>query len=73
MKKKGNKMTSMDIAEIMKYKEIVKSLPDIRQDKVEAIKKKIESGEYKIDSKKVARKMIRHFYEIDQITNRDTK
>jgi len=44
-----------EIAEIVGA---VKSLPDARQDKVEEIKKQINSGDYVIDTYKIAGKML---------------
>jgi negative regulator of flagellin synthesis FlgM len=44
-----------EIAELMAT---VNQLPDVRTDKVEAVKKAIESGTYKIDSRKIAQKFL---------------
>jgi negative regulator of flagellin synthesis FlgM len=44
-----------EIAELMAA---VNQLPDVRNDKVEAIKKAIESGTYKIDPLKIAQKFL---------------
>jgi len=33
-------------------------IPDIRQDKVDSIKSAIENGEYKVDSKAIAKKIL---------------
>jgi len=41
--------------------ELISSEPDIREDKVSAIKEKIESGNYKIDHKVVADKLVDAF------------
>ena len=39
--------------------EQIKKQPDVRSEKVEALKKQIESGNYRIDAKIIAEKMIR--------------
>ncbi|HOB91499.1 MAG: flagellar biosynthesis anti-sigma factor FlgM [Bacillota bacterium] len=35
-------------------------LPDVRKDKVERLKERIESGEYRIDSKKLAQELLKY-------------
>lgn len=44
--------------EIAELKEALNQLPEIRTDKVESIKKAIEEGTYKVDSYKIAGKII---------------
>ncbi len=44
--------------EIRELVAAVRALPDVRFDKVEAIRKAIESGTYVVDARKVAQKMI---------------
>ncbi|MBD3183636.1 flagellar biosynthesis anti-sigma factor FlgM [Candidatus Poribacteria bacterium] len=44
--------------EVQKYIKMAKNVSHIRQDKIEELKKLIESGEYKIDSDKVAQSII---------------
>ena len=44
--------------EVYRLTKMSESLPDVREDKISAIKSRIASGEYKVDSKKVARKII---------------
>ena len=46
-------------------KEIIASEPDVREDKVAELKKEIESGNYNIDNKAVADKIVESF--IDEI------
>lgn len=46
-------------------REIISSEPDVREDKVAAFKEKIESGNYSIDNKAVADKLVDTF--IDDI------
>ena len=41
-------------AEVRRLKELVKSLPDVRQDKIESIKKQIDSGVYDAPAESVA-------------------
>jgi len=44
--------------QIQDIKKNMKSIPDIREEKVAMIKDQIEKGTYKIDGKKIAEKMI---------------
>ncbi len=44
-----------EIAEIMG---VVKSIPDVRTEKVESIKCQVETGNYVVDPEKVAQRMI---------------
>jgi len=49
---------SRDAQEISRLKSLIAELPEIRADKVEAIKKAIESGTYTIDPLKIAEKIL---------------
>lgn len=69
MTKKGKKMISLDNVELQKFKEITKSMPDIRTEKVEAIKEQIDSGKYIVNGKEVAKKILEHGCEINHITH----
>ena len=44
--------------EINELKKLINDLPDIRTDKVEQLKKAIDTGSYNIDSYKVAEKIL---------------
>lgn len=44
-------------------KEIISSEPEVREDKVSALREKIKSGEYKIDNAAVADKLVDAFIE----------
>lgn len=44
--------------EIAELRKLIEQLPDVRTDKVEAIKKALDSGNYNIDSLKVAEKIL---------------
>ena len=46
--------------------EVIESEPDVREDKVAELKEKIESGNYKIDHKTVAERIVNSF--IDEIS-----
>lgn len=46
-------------------REVIASEPDVREDKVAELKKRIESGNYTVDNKAVADKMVDSF--IDEI------
>ncbi len=45
--------------EIHEAKKILKSIPDIREEKVAGLKKSIKNGTYKIDQEKIADKMLK--------------
>lgn len=45
--------------DIQKAHEVIRSTPDIRTDKVNAIKQKIADGSYKVDSQAVADKILK--------------
>lgn len=49
---------SKDAQEINRLKSLIEQLPEIRADKVEALKKAIESGTYTIDPLKIAEKIL---------------
>lgn len=49
---------SKEAQDISKFKSLIEHIPEIRADKVEAIKKAIESGTYTIDSLKIAEKIL---------------
>jgi negative regulator of flagellin synthesis FlgM len=42
-----------------KASETVRNTPEVRQERIQTLKKKIEAGEYQIDSDKVADKLLR--------------
>lgn len=44
--------------EIQDLKNYMKKIPDVREQKVAALKKQIDTGKYKIDSQAIALKMI---------------
>jgi negative regulator of flagellin synthesis FlgM len=49
---------SPEARQIQQAKELIDSLPDIREEKVAEIRARIEAGEYQIDGEKIAEKMI---------------
>ena len=51
---KNKDISSRRAAELQKYKKMVEAIPDVRQEKVEAIRKQIEVGKYKVPAKSVA-------------------
>jgi negative regulator of flagellin synthesis FlgM len=69
LKKKSDRNSS-DPAEVQKFRELTKKLPDVRQDKVYEIKKKIESGEYQVDAEAVAKKMLELSQDVKKMTSR---
>ena len=62
-------MISHDNIELQKFKEIAKSIPDVRTEKIESIKEQIDSGKYFVDKKEVAKKMLELGCEINHITH----
>lgn len=44
--------------ELERYLEYLKSLDNVNREKVEKIRKLVESGKYRVDPEKVARKML---------------
>lgn len=49
---------AVDYAITAKALKIIKAMPDIREEKVNAIKEKIDSGTYKVKGKDIAEKML---------------
>ncbi|HON87377.1 MAG TPA: flagellar biosynthesis anti-sigma factor FlgM [Bacillota bacterium] len=44
--------------DIEKIKELVKKMPDVREDLIAPISKKVETGEYSVESEAIAEKMM---------------
>lgn len=44
--------------DVMKMQEILQGTPEVREDKVNSLKKQIEQGTYQVDSHKIADKML---------------
>ena len=55
---KDEVVLSPEARKIQQAKELIDSLPDIREEKVAEIRARIEAGEYEIDGEKVAEKII---------------
>ncbi len=49
---------SADASLMQKAGELMKTVPDVREKKVQELKKKIKDGSYKVDSKKVADRLV---------------
>lgn len=60
---KDDLMLSSIAKDVQIAKVALKTVPDVRMDKIEPIKKRIESGTYNIDAKAVANKMIRNGFD----------
>jgi flagellar biosynthesis anti-sigma factor FlgM len=58
VKKTDEIILSPRAAEMQKFDEIVNGLPEIQEGRSDAIKKQIESNEYKINGKSVAKSII---------------
>ena len=48
-----------DPAEVARFAQVVKDLPDVREDVVMELKEKIESGEYEVSGEEIADMMAR--------------
>jgi flagellar biosynthesis anti-sigma factor FlgM len=46
------------VLELSKYREVVRAMPETRQKRIEELKRLIETGEYHIDSRKIAEKIL---------------
>jgi flagellar biosynthesis anti-sigma factor FlgM len=57
-RKRKSDVISPDPAEVQRFKEMAKGIPDMQQEKIDEIKRKIEAGEYKVNADAVASKMI---------------
>ena len=53
--------------ELKKASDAIKSVPEIREEKIMRIKEQIENGTYKIDKKKIAENIIADILEIRSI------
>ena len=49
---------SPHVAEVQKFTEVAKAMPDVRQEKIDAIKKQIEDGTYKVSAESIAKSII---------------
>jgi negative regulator of flagellin synthesis FlgM len=47
--------------EMNKIHDVLNATPDVRAEKVEALKKQVESGQYEVNSNSVADKMLKEF------------
>jgi negative regulator of flagellin synthesis FlgM len=56
--KTDNVQLSEKAKELANLKQIINQMPEIRTDKVEALKKAIQEGNYQVDSFKVAGKIL---------------
>lgn len=64
--KHGSLVEISDDAQLMKKAaEIAGSVPDIRQDKVQKLKKLIEEGKYKVDAAEVADRLLKEHLNTD--------
>ena len=59
-RKLGNDEVSLSphAAEVRKFTKLAKTIPDVRQEKVESIKKQIKAGTYKVPAELVAKSII---------------
>jgi flagellar biosynthesis anti-sigma factor FlgM len=67
---KGDEKSMRDSGQtydLSRIREAVENAPDIREEKVASLKKMIASGEYKVNSREVAEKMINEFLTDDPL------
>jgi flagellar biosynthesis anti-sigma factor FlgM len=67
---KGDEKSMRDSGQtydLSRIREAVENAPDIREEKVALLKKMIASGEYKVNSREVAEKMINEFLTDDPL------
>jgi negative regulator of flagellin synthesis FlgM len=66
--KKQNKDDSTQISakakEIMTARAELKKMPQVREGKIAALKEKVQSGNYQVDSKKIAAKIINNVEQV---------
>ena len=60
---------SQKASDIKKIRAIIQKSPDVRSDKVARLKKKIADGDYAVNGKDIADKMIREFLLEDLLKN----
>jgi negative regulator of flagellin synthesis FlgM len=65
-RKRGNKQSpsnrselSIRDREISNLRKLLRSIPDVRKDKIEELRKKTKGGTYNIDAEKIAEKIIK--------------
>ena len=58
LRKTDELVLSPRAAEMQKFEELVKKLPEPQDEKANSIRKQIESGEYSVESKSVAKSII---------------
>jgi len=49
---------SQTAQDFQKVRELLREIPDVRQEKVRQIKAELESGEHQVDSEKIAERML---------------
>jgi negative regulator of flagellin synthesis FlgM len=49
---------SQKAKEVMRLKELIRELPEVREDRVAALQQAIQTGNYKVDALNVAKKML---------------
>jgi flagellar biosynthesis anti-sigma factor FlgM len=49
---------SAEAKDFQQIRQILDQIPDVREEKIQELKVRIESGKYKVDSEKVAAKMV---------------
>ena len=57
-KKKDEIVLSPRASELRKFEELAKTVPEVKQDEIGAIKKQMESGEYSVSGRSVAKSIV---------------
>jgi len=56
---------SFDAKMMQKAGELMKTVPDVREEKVRELKKKIKDGTYKVDAKKTADRLVEEHLKVN--------
>lgn len=62
---KDKSKSSANDSEVKRLTKIVKKMPDVRQEKVDEIKRQIESGKYNVPTESVVESIVAHHKELN--------
>ncbi len=68
--RKDSLSLSGDAKAVNEVRDLIKFIPEVRKERVDELKKAIETGEYKVDGKQVAEKMLQRMA-VDHFLNKD--
>lgn len=61
----------VDISKVAKQMQVESPVTAARMEKVEALRKQVEAGEYQVDHKTVAKNLLSYWLDLGSITKRD--